>query len=256
MMSNKNTKDMSLVEANGVGVIRNNRWLLRDVDIAIHRSSIVSLIGPNGSGKTTVAKILTDVIKPDRGSVNRQQDLTIGYVPQRFNLNSTFPITVNRLMNLTRKHSNRAVAEALDSLQISHLAQTAVQNLSGGEFQRALFARAIVSKPDLLILDEPAQGMDYAGEASLYQLVEETRNRFACGILLITHDLHIVMAKADVVICLNTHVCCTGTPDVVANNKEYTRLFGETAQKSLALYHHEHDHEHLPDGSIATSAKD
>lgn len=239
-----------LAELAGAGVRRNGRWLLRGVDLALRPGEIVTLIGPNGSGKSTTAKLVTGVIAPDQGSVRRRPGLTVGYVPQKLAIDWTLPLTVSRLMRLSGRADDRAVAAALEETGIPHLAATPVQALSGGEFQRALLARAILRRPDLLVLDEPVQGVDFTGEVAMYELIRQVRDRTGCAILLISHDLHIVMAGTDTVVCLNGHVCCSGPPEAVAASPEYLRLFGAKAAGGLAVYRHHHDHTHLPDGRV------
>jgi zinc transport system ATP-binding protein len=189
-------------------------------------------------------------LKPDEGWVERKPGLKVGYVPQKLAIDWTLPLTVERLMTLTGPLKGREVEEALHSTGIAHLARAEVQHLSGGEFQRALLARAIARKPDLLVLDEPVQGVDFSGEIALYDLIKSIRNQTGCGILLISHDLHVVMAETDTVICLNGHVCCRGTPQMVSQSPEYLKLFGSRAAKTLAVYSHDHDHTHLPDGRV------
>jgi len=238
---------VSLVNA---GVRRNGRWLVRGVEFSVSRGEIVTLIGPNGSGKSTTAKAAIGVLKPDEGSVARKSGLKVGYVPQKLSIDWTLPLTVERLMTLTGPLKGREIDEALAATGISHLARAEVQHLSGGEFQRALLARALARKPDLLVLDEPVQGVDFSGEIALYDLIKAIRNRTGCGILLISHDLHVVMAETDTVICLNGHVCCRGTPQMVSQSPEYLKLFGSRAAQSLTVYSHHHDHTHLPDGRV------
>ena len=239
-----------LVSLKGAGVHRGGRWLVRNVEFDIARGEIVTLIGPNGSGKSTTARTAIGVLKPDEGSVTRMPGLTVGYVPQKLAIDWTLPLTVERLMTLTASHAAAEIREALDSVGIAHLARAEVQALSGGEFQRALLARAILRKPDLLVLDEPVQGVDFSGEVALYELIGAIRDRTGCGILLISHDLHVVMASTDTVICLNGHVCCRGTPQTVVASPEYQKLFGARAAGTLAIYRHHHDHTHLPDGRV------
>ncbi len=239
-----------LVSLKGAGVHRGGRWLVRNVEFDIARGEIVTLIGPNGSGKSTTARTAIGVLKPDEGSVTRMPGLTVGYVPQKLAIDWTLPLTVERLMTLTASHPAAEIREALDSVGIAHLARAEVQALSGGEFQRALLARAILRKPDLLVLDEPVQGVDFSGEVALYELIGAIRDRTGCGILLISHDLHVVMASTDTVICLNGHVCCRGTPQTVVASPEYQKLFGARAAGTLAIYRHHHDHTHLPDGRV------
>lgn len=190
------------------------------------------------------------IVKPDKGDVWKRPGMRIGYVPQRLVVDATLPLTVRRLMNLTGRHDTGDVTMALEATGISHLADVAVQHLSGGEFQRTLIARAILGKPDLLVLDEPVQGVDFSGEVALYELIRDVRDATNCGVLLISHDLHLVMADSDHVICVNGHVCCQGTPRAVAGNPEFVRLFGARAADTLAVYQHHHDHSHLPDGSV------
>lgn len=240
----------TVVDVRGAGVKRGGRWLVEGVDLTIRRGEIVTLIGPNGSGKSTTAKMVTGVLKPDLGSVGRASGLKVGYVPQKLAIDWTLPLSVKRLMTLTSRHSATEVEAALAAVGIAHLANDEVQHLSGGEFQRALLARAMIRKPDLLVLDEPVQGVDFSGEVALYDLIRKIRDETRCGVLLISHDLHVVMAETDTVICLNGHVCCRGTPESVARSPEYLKLFGSRAVATLAIYQHRHDHTHLPDGRI------
>ena len=244
--------DSMLAGLQSASVVRNGRWLIRDIDLSIRRGEIVSLIGPNGSGKTTVAKVLSGAIKLDRGSVVKSNGIRIGYVPQRVTIDSTLPITVRRLMNINENYGNREIEEVLDEMKILKSADQPVQSLSGGEFQRAIFARALLRKPDLLLLDEPSQGLDFKGEIKLYNQIVDFRNRLNCGILLVCHNLHMVMAQTDTVMCINSHICCVGTPTHVVNNESFEELFGSEAARSHALYQHRHDHSHLPDGSISS----
>ncbi len=243
----------TIVDVAHASVRRGDRWLVRDIDLTIRRGEIVTLVGPNGSGKSTTAKLVTGVLKPDSGTVERLPGLTVGYVPQKLNIDWTLPLTVERLMTLTGRHPKDAVAAALEAVGVAHLARAEVQRLSGGEFQRALLARAMIRRPDLLVLDEPVQGVDFSGEVAIYQLITRIRDETGCGVLLISHDLHVVMAQTDTVICLNGHVCCRGTPETVARSPEYLKLFGPRAAATLAIYQHHHDHTHLPDGRVLDS---
>ncbi len=253
-MSQPETKnDQPLVLLQDAGIRRNGRWLVRGVEFSVRRGEIVTLIGPNGSGKSTSAKMAIGVLKPDEGRVERKPGLRVGYVPQKLAVDWTMPLTVRRLMSLTGPLSETEISAALEAVGIAHLASAEVQHLSGGEFQRALLARAIARKPDLLVLDEPVQGVDFSGEIALYDLITSIRNSTGCGILLISHDLHVVMAETDTVICLNGHVCCRGTPAAVSQSPEYMRLFGANAGRTLAVYSHDHDHTHLPDGRVLHS---
>lgn len=253
-MSQPETRNnQPLVTLQEAGIRRSGRWLVRGVEFSVRPGEIVTLIGPNGSGKSTSAKMAIGVLKPDEGRVERKPGLRVGYVPQKLAVDWTMPLTVKRLMSLTGPLPESEIKSALEAVGIAHLASAEVQHLSGGEFQRALLARAIARKPDLLVLDEPVQGVDFSGEIALYDLITSIRNSTGCGILLISHDLHVVMAETDTVICLNGHVCCRGTPAVVSQSPEYMRLFGANAGRTLAVYSHDHDHTHLPDGRVMHS---
>ena len=243
-------KPEALVTLDNTGVHRANRWLVRGVSFSIDAGEIVTLIGPNGSGKTTTAKMALGIIDYDEGAIKRRAELNISYVPQRLTVDWTLPLTVHRFMRLTGRVSVQEAEDAMALTGISHLAGAEVRTLSGGEFQRVMLARAIARKPDFLVLDEPVQGVDFNGEIALYDLIKRIRDEMHCGILLISHDLHIVMAATDRVICLNGHVCCSGTPTVVASSPEYKALFGARATSTLAVYEHHHDHMHLPDGRV------
>ena len=241
--------DNALIRLNNVGMERGGRWLVRGVTFDIMPAQIVTLIGPNGSGKSTTAKMGTGVSTPSEGEAKRRTDLRIGYVPQKLNIDWTFPLTVERFIHLTGRIDKTAVEEALAMTGVAHLRNNQINNLSGGEFQRVLLAHAIARRPNLLVLDEPVQGVDFNGEMELYDLIVEIRDKLNCGVLLISHDLHLVMASTDLVVCLNGHVCCQGTPMVVAESPEYHELFGARAT-GLVRYQHQHDHTHLPDGRV------
>jgi zinc transport system ATP-binding protein len=239
-----------LIRAAGLGIERGGRWLIHDVDLSVSSGEIVTLIGPNGGGKTTVLRALLGLIDPDAGKVWRRPKLTVGYLPQRVQIDTTLPLTVARLMTATRRHPRRDVVAALAQTGVDTHLDHPVQSLSGGELQRVLLARALLGRPDLLVLDEPVQGVDYAGEATLYELIANIRDHFTCGVLLVSHDLHVVMAATDRVICLNHHVCCTGAPQEVTRDVEYRRLFGPRAVEAYALYQHAHDHDHDLAGEV------
>ena len=246
-------KSEPLVTLQNAGLYRAGRWLVRGVSYAVDPGEIVTLIGPNGSGKSTTAKLSLGVLKPDEGSVDRRSGIKIAYVPQKLAVDWTLPLTVRRFMRLTGHVSEREADAAMDATSVTPLADAEVRTLSGGEFQRVMLARAIARKPDFLVLDEPVQGVDFTGEIALYDLIKRIRDEIHCGILLISHDLHVVMAATDRVICLNGHVCCSGTPKVVASSAEYKALFGARAAPTLAVYEHHHDHTHTPDGRVLHS---
>jgi zinc transport system ATP-binding protein len=245
-MLKRNDVLVSLKEA---GIERAGRWLVRGVDLSVRSGEIVTLIGPNGSGKSTTAKMALGVLKPSEGSLSHRQGLKTSYVPQKLAIDWTLPLRVEGLMRLTQSLSDSEVLSALKTTGAEALLKRDVQHLSGGEFQRVMLARAMARKPDFLVLDEPVQGVDFAGEIALYELIKRLRDESGCGILMISHDLHMVMAATDHVICLNGHVCCHGTPDTVSNSAAYRQLFGERA-RALVPYQHHHDHVHMPDGRV------
>mgnify|MGYP001590374348 CR=1 FL=1 len=240
----------SLIELNNCGVTRNNKWLVRGVSLKVNKGQIVTLIGPNGSGKSTTAKMALGILKPDEGTNSIENNIKISYVPQKISIDWSLPLRAIDFMNLTNKYEINAISEALSLTGIENLIYRDVRNLSGGEFQRLLMARAIVKNPDFLVLDEPVQGVDYPGEIALYKTIQEIVKKINCGILLISHNLHVVMSQTDHVICLNGHVCCSGEPKSIIREPAYIKLFGKNIDPTLAFYQHEHDHKHLPDGSV------
>ena len=238
-----------LVKLNNTGLCINDKWLVKGVSLQVEKGKIVTLIGPNGSGKSTTAKIALGIYKKIDGSVEKYTT-KIGYVPQKISIDWTLPLRVNDFMLLTESISNDLIDEALSLTGVIHLKDKNLGDLSGGEFQRVLLARAISKKPELLVLDEPVQGVDYTGEIALYELIKRISDELNCGILLISHDLHTVMTATDHVVCLNGHVCCSGSPIDVAKNNEYKALFGEQASQILSRYEHRHDHVHTDEGKI------
>jgi zinc transport system ATP-binding protein len=243
------TENNILVKLNEVGIKQNDKWLVKGVSLVVEKGKIVTLIGPNGSGKSTTAKIALGIYKKIEGQVEKYTN-NVGYVPQKISIDWTLPLRVNDFMLLTENLKDEAVNEALSLTGVIHLKNKNLGNLSGGEFQRVLLARAISRKPDLLVLDEPVQGVDFTGEIALYELIKKISDTLNCGILLISHDLHTVMSATDHVVCLNGHVCCSGSPSDVARNNEYKALFGEQASQTLSIYEHKHDHVHSNDGEV------
>ena len=238
-----------LVKLNNVGFQQNGKWLVKGVSLEVEKGKIVTLIGPNGSGKSTTAKIALGIYKNIEGNVEKFTN-NVGYVPQKISIDWTLPLRVKDFMVLTDNIKDELIDEALSLTGVIHLKEKNLGNLSGGEFQRVLLARAISKKPELLVLDEPVQGVDFTGEIALYELIKKISEKLNCGILLISHDLHTVMSATDHVVCLNGHVCCSGSPKDVARNNEYKALFGEQASQTLSVYEHKHDHEHSIDGKI------
>ena len=245
MSSNNNI----LVKLNNAGYQYNDKWLVKGVSLSVEKGKVVTLIGPNGSGKSTTAKIALGIYKKIDGEVEKYTN-KIGYVPQKISIDWTLPLRVHDFMLLTEDLDDESINEALSLTGVVHLKDKNLANLSGGEFQRVLLARAISKKPEFLVLDEPVQGVDFTGEIALYELIKKISDELNCGILLISHDLHTVMTATDHVVCLNGHVCCSGTPIDVAKNNEYKALFGEQASQILTRYEHKHDHVHNNDGEI------
>ena len=244
-----NKEKKTLLKLENAGFSKNDKWLVKGVTLEAKQGEIVTLIGPNGSGKSTTAKIALGIYKEIEGKVNKFTN-KIGYVPQKISIDWTLPIRVIDFMSLTEEPTDEQINIALNLTGVEHLRNKSLGNLSGGEFQRVLIARAIAKQPEVLVLDEPVQGVDFKGEIALYELIKKISEELNCGILLISHDLHVVMSATDFVVCLNGHVCCSGTPQVVAKNNEYQELFGDRASTTLSIYEHKHDHTHSPDGSI------
>jgi len=242
-----------LIEARDISHGYGGLEVLQRVDLTVASGEIVSLIGPNGAGKTTLVRILLGLVKPRAGSVRRRPGLRIGYVPQQFRLEPSLPMTVRRFLRLGGKGASReAIGRALAEVGAEAIADHPLLGLSGGETQRVLLARAVVREPGLLVLDEPVRGVDIGGQVELYELVARIRRRRGCGVLMISHDLHLVMAATDRVICLNRHVCCAGRPEAVSAHPEYLALFGAAAAYRIAIYTHHHDHAHGLAGEVVT----
>ena len=239
-----------LVKLENAGVFRSSKWLVRGISLEINQGQIVTLIGPNGSGKTTTAKMILNILNTDEGLVTGNAN-KMAYVPQKINIDWTMPLRVIDFMKITSSLNNTQITESLVMTGVDKLLYNQIHSLSGGEFQRVLIARAIAKKPDLLVLDEPVQGVDFNGEIALYNLIKDISVNLNCGILLISHDMHFVMSTTDHVICLNGHICCSGSPSNVVKNPEYIKLFGEHNSETLSYYQHQHDHSHNHDGSIS-----
>ena len=239
-----------LVKLENAGVYRSSKWLVRGISLEINQGQIVTLIGPNGSGKTTTAKMILNIMNADEGMVSGNAD-KMAYVPQKINIDWTMPLRVIDFMKITSSLNNNQINESLNMTGVDKLLYNQIHSLSGGEFQRVLIARAIAKKPDLLVLDEPVQGVDFNGEIALYNLIKEISVNLNCGILLISHDMHFVMSTTDHVICLNGHICCSGSPSNVVKNPEYIKLFGQHNSETLSYYQLQHDHSHNHDGSIS-----
>lgn len=236
-----------LITASNAGARFGGTDVLNSVDLAISAGEIVTIVGPNGSGKSTLLRMLIGAIQPSSGTIRRRTGLRIGYVPQKLALDATLPITVERFLSLPKRSSSKRIERALEEVDMSAHAQAQVASLSGGQIQRVLLARALLSEPDILVLDEPTQGLDQHGISDFYAMIEEVRAALGCAVLMVSHDLHVVMRASDRVICLNGHICCQGAPTDVSASAEYQALFGERDAAALALYRHHHDHAHHHD---------
>jgi len=243
---NQTTKK-TLIEVKNASLIVAGRLLLESINLSIQSGEIVSIVGPNGAGKTTLVKAMIGLIAFTEGQVIRSPKLRIGYMPQKMQLSTIFPLSVEHFMNLGQRHVD--VPSALKQVGVQHVKDQPLYALSGGELQRVLLARAMSRRPDLLVLDEPAQGVDLMGQAELYALISDIRESFGCAILLVSHDLNVVMAQTDVVVCLNQHICCKGHPETVSQDPEFAALFGKVASQ-LAFYTHKHDHHHDVKGEV------
>lgn len=247
----------SLIVARGLSLARGGRPILDHVDLHIAPGEIVTLIGPNGAGKTTLVRTLLGLEAADSGSIVRRPDLRIGYAPQRFDRDPAIPMSVARFLTLGGPATRAMIEAALAEVGAGRVIDRQLVQLSGGELQRVVLARALIRNPHLLVLDEPVRGVDYVGEAELYGLIGRIRTERGLGVLLVSHDLHVVMAQSDRVVCLNRHVCCHGVPETVAQHPEYVRLFGAATARAFAIYTHDHDHAHdlagapLPAGTPA-----
>jgi len=235
---------MGLISVKNLGIDYGAHTVLRNVSLSLESGEIVTIVGPNGSGKTSLFRAIIGATTPASGKVSLQPGVKIGYVPQRLHIDQTLPITVGRFMRLTDRVGKATCKEALNAAGVPGLLDRQMSQLSGGQFQRVLLARALLNRPDVLLLDEATQGLDQPGSAAFYRQIETVRNETGCAILMISHDLHVVMSASDRVICLNGHVCCEGAPAVVASAPEYRALFGAGTGGALALYRHDHDHDH------------
>jgi zinc transport system ATP-binding protein len=235
---------VSLIETRRLCLRQAGNLVLQNVDFSIDRGEIVTIVGPNGSGKSSLLRALIGALPIAAGEVIRAPGLRIGYVPQKLHIDTTLPLTVRRFLNLPRRRSNARLEAALTRAGLPDLAERQMSALSGGQFQRVLLARALLGDPDILILDEATQGLDQPGAAAFYQQIEEVRRALNLAVLMVSHDLHVVMAASDRVLCLNGHICCEGTPEIVADAPEYRALFGTGTKGALALYRHEHHHSH------------
>jgi len=245
MQNSQNT----LIKAQNLCLNIAGRQILEAVSVEVKQGEIVTLVGPNGSGKSSLVRLLLNLSKPDSGRVDQKENLRIGYMPQKIHIDPVLPLSVKRFLQLVGDITQSEINQVAEQVEVVSLLNHPVQDISGGEFQRVLLARALLRKPDLLVLDEPAQGVDINGQQQLYQLISSIRDQLGCGVLMVSHDLHLVMAATDQVLCLNTHICCQGHPEDVSKHPEYLKLFGSSLD-GLAVYTHHHDHTHDLHGDV------
>lgn len=234
--------EATLIKATSLSKSFHGKPVVEEVSLALKPGEIMTIIGPNGSGKTTLIRMLLGLELPDSGRVERRADLRIGYVPQKLELSRVIPVTAEWFLKLS--HQGEDIAAITGELGITGCMKKSIHKLSGGEMQRLLLARALLSNPELLVLDEPAQGVDVTGQAELYALIARIARARRCGVLMVSHDLHIVMSATDHVICLNHHICCEGHPHSVQDDPAFVQLFGKRVAHELAIYTHHHDHSH------------
>lgn len=241
---------VAILDLSGVSVSFGRKAVLNDVNFTLAEGEIVTIIGPNGAGKSTLVKAVMGLVPLSGGQIKWYRDVRLGYVPQKMHIDPVLPLKVRRLMTLTGRASRADVQQALDETGAGHLMDTYASDLSGGEFQRVMIARALLRNPDLLVLDEPVQGVDFAGEAALYDLIGRLSRERGFSVLMVSHDLHLVMAATDRVICLNGHVCCAGSPSAVTRDPAFLQMFGKQASSAYAVYAHHHDHDHDMSGEV------
>lgn len=247
---NQHKSEDVLLEAKDIQVSFSGHMVLSGVSVRVNAGEIVTLIGPNGAGKTSLVRAMLGLIQPTSGTVIRKPGLSIGYMPQRLQIDESLPMTVRRFLQLGTQPGQGKTLKALEEVGADHIANAPMQSISGGEMQRVMLARALLREPDLLVLDEPVQGVDITGQAELYKLINTIRKQRHIGVLMVSHDLHVVMAQTDHVVCLNQHVCCAGHPQSVSRHPEFVALFGEEIASTLAVYTHQHDHHHDLDGHV------
>ncbi len=250
-----NTPVPPVITAHCITVRLGGRKVLHDVSVAIAPGEIVTIVGPNGSGKSTFLRALIGAVPLAEGRIEKAPGLTIGYVPQKLAIDAAMPMTVRRFLGLPARISAAEAAEALERAGAPDLCDRQMADLSGGQFQRVLLARALRARPQLLLLDEATQGLDQPGSAGFYKQIEDVRQSMGCAVVMVSHDLHVVMAASDRVLCMNGHVCCEGAPEAVASAPEYRALFGSGTKGALALYRHDHAHSHDHDHSHEHSHK-
>jgi zinc transport system ATP-binding protein len=250
MKSHTSIQSEPLLSLTDVYFVVGNKSILENIQFSLKTGQILTLIGPNGAGKTTLVKLALGLLTPTEGTIVRKNGLRIGYMPQKLHIDASIPLNVEDFLQLSPAATTNEVSNVLKQVAATDLKDSRLQALSGGELQRVLLARALLHKPELLVLDEPTQGVDLSGQAELYNLISKLRDELGCAVLMISHDLHLVMSATDEVICLNQHVCCHGHPETVSNDPSYRELFGKRGVDAVAVYTHRHDHHHNLTGEV------
>ncbi|PVX39856.1 zinc transport system ATP-binding protein [Pasteurella langaaensis DSM 22999] len=250
-----NKQAAPLIELKDICVNFGQKTALQHINMAVYPNAVTTIVGPNGGGKSTLLKVLLKLIKPSSGKIKYGKNVRIGYLPQKIHLDHSFPITVEKFLSLKKGISQSDIQQAIELLSIGHLIKNSLQKLSGGEMQRVLLARAILNKPNLLVLDEPTQGVDINGQVELYQLIHQTRKTLNCAVLMVSHDLHIVMADTNNVLCVNQHICCAGSPETISAEPAFIQHFGDQFAKNIAFYTHHHNHRHDMHGDVCCSGQ-
>jgi len=244
------SEHQALIRLENINLQFGHKHVLQNITTELHKGCITTLIGPNGAGKTTLVRVVLGLLSPQSGSIWKEDNLRIGYMPQKLQIDTTFPLTVERFLATSQCRDSKLLRSVLDQVGAGELLKQSIHSLSGGEMQRVLLARALLRDPHLLVLDEPVQGVDINGQLELYNLIAEIRDNQNCGVLMVSHDLHLVMAATDHVVCINHHICCSGHPEQVTNDPSFTALFGIQGSEQLAVYNHKHNHQHNSHGDI------
>lgn len=239
-----------LLEVEHINLTLGNYHVLQDISFRLNEQEILTLVGLNGSGKTTLLRVILGLLKPDSGEIRLRPGVRIGYMPQKLSIDDTMPLTVRRFLTLAKPGKRVQLQTVLAETGVADVLDSPIQKISGGELQRVMLARALLQQPDLLVLDEPVQSVDVAGQYELYDLISTLRHRHRCAILMVSHDLHLVLPTADQVICMNHHICCSGPPELVSRHPAYLELFGKEQGRHIAIYRHEHDHQHDAHGDV------
>ena len=214
----------ALITLNNISLSHNGKNVLDDVSFKLHEGEFITLIGPNGAGKSSLIKVLLGVIKQDSGDITYTDNIRLGYTPQTFSANPFIPISVKDFLTLNQKLDSEFMLKTFELTGIKDLLKSPLKNLSGGELQKVLLTRALLNKPNVLILDEPAQNLDVDGQMQLYKLIQDIHQQQNCAVLMVSHDLHRVMKESTQVLCLYHHICCEGLPESILKDEKFNDL--------------------------------